>query len=122
MTTPKCAVPGCERAAVVEVILYDVYQYTDDRVYNVLYDQNYTCPYLCMEHLSENEQHCRRVMLDLPPEKLVLSGPEIVNPPQRREPAGQTRSYRSGGLRYPYTNRDGGNGFSVYRPLKGPSL
>jgi hypothetical protein len=122
MQTPGCAVPGCDREAVVEVILYDVYQYTDDGVYDVFYDQDESCPYLCLEHLSENEARCERVTLDLPPGRTSVTAEELVAASQRREPAGQMRSYRSGGLWYPYTNRYSGNGFSIYRPLTGRSL
>jgi hypothetical protein len=123
MAAPRCAVPGCDRAAVVEVIFYDVYPSDDGHVDDVVYEQDETCPYLCMEHLSENEARCQRVTLDLPHEQKLLTAEELRAAPEIREPAGPVRRYRDGGsLHYSYTNRCGGNGFSIYRPLKGWSL
>ncbi|MFJ1470124.1 hypothetical protein [Massilia orientalis] len=49
-----CAVHGCTRDAAVEVRLFDLYERTDGvRIFD---QQDYTCPYLCDEHVAENER------------------------------------------------------------------
>ena len=48
---PKCRVQGCSAHAEYEVILYDVYRTGD-----VVFDRDCTCPYLCAEHVVENEE------------------------------------------------------------------
>lgn len=53
----------------------------------VFWAQDFTCPYLCNECMLENEQKAEGV----------------------RKPRGV--------VHYPYTNRDGAQGFSIYRPL-----
>jgi hypothetical protein len=81
--TPKCSVAGCGRGADVEVILYDVY--ADLR--EVFYEQDTTCPYLCGQHMVENEEPARGV----------------------RKPRGH--------VIYPFTNQESAQGFTIYRPL-----
>ncbi len=78
-----CRVPGCTRLASVEVILYDVYFSSK----NIIFEQDYTCPFLCFTHMEENEQ------------KAV----------GERKP----RAW----VKYPYTNQGGRQGFTIYRPL-----
>ena len=41
----KCRVQGCTAHAEFEVILYDVYRTGD-----VLFQRDFTCPYLCPAH------------------------------------------------------------------------
>jgi len=81
----NCSAPGCERAAAVRVILYDVYLYNTEA--EVFYEEDYTCPYLCAEHVTENETKAVGV----------------------REPRGF--------VKYPYTNRGSAQGFTIYLPL-----
>ena len=80
----QCRVPGCTNQADLEVILYDFY--VDDP--SVFFQQDSTCPYICLTHAAENEQGMRGV----------------------RQPRG--------GASYPYTNRHGALGFTIYRPLQ----
>lgn len=47
----KCSVKGCDRKAVAEVILYDVY--SDGELF---FEQDRTCPFICAKHLIENEE------------------------------------------------------------------
>ena len=49
----KCNIRGCKTPAEFEVILYDVYVH-DERA---LYERDLTCPFLCSEHMAENESH-----------------------------------------------------------------
>jgi hypothetical protein len=80
----KCRVEGCKRRAEYEVILYDVYPYYGE----VFFQRDFTCPFLCSEHVARNEGRAVGV----------------------REPRGY--------VCYPYTNREGAQGFTIYRPLK----
>jgi hypothetical protein len=50
----KCSAPGCERSAEYEVYLYDYYFEKEE-----FYEQDYTCPFLCAEHMEENESRAR---------------------------------------------------------------
>jgi len=81
---PKCSVSGCTADAVCEVILYDVYLHDG----TVFFEQDYTCPYLCAEHVVENEAEAKG----------------------ERKPRGV--------VTYPYTNQHAAQGFTIYRPLK----
>jgi hypothetical protein len=56
---------------------------------HMFFERDFTFPYLCARHLAENEAGAQGV----------------------REPRGR--------MRYPFTNRDWAQGFSIYRPLKG---
>jgi hypothetical protein len=84
MKAPNCSVDGCTTPAEVEVILYDVYLADLREVY---FQRDRTCPYLCAEHMAENEAGCVG----------------------ERKPRGRTV--------YPFTNRNGAQGFTIYRPL-----
>lgn len=81
---PHCAVDGCENEAEVEVILYDVYL----QPRHVFFEQDFTCPYLCLDHVVENEE--------------------------KAEGERCPRGY----VKYPHTNRNDAQGFNIYRPLK----
>jgi hypothetical protein len=80
----KCNVRGCKNPAEFEVFLYDVYV-PDERVF---FERDFTCPFLCGEHMAENERH-----------------------------ASGTRAPRAS-VHYPYSNQEGALGFTIYRPLK----
>jgi hypothetical protein len=79
----NCGILGCNKPADFEVILYDVYV----RAGHVFFQRDVTCPFLCSEHMSENENHA--------------SG---IRAPRQH-------------VRYPYSNQNGAQGFTIYRPL-----
>jgi hypothetical protein len=81
----QCRAPGCTNNADVEVILYDLYLYGETG--DVFFERDYTCPFLCSLHMTENEEQARG----------------------ERKPRAT--------VRYPYTNRNGAQGFTIYRPL-----
>ena len=54
---------------------------------SVFFKQDFTCPFICQKHILENEQTARG----------------------ERKPRGVTY--------YKYTNQQGAQGFSIYRPL-----
>jgi hypothetical protein len=83
----KCRVHGCDKKAEFEAILYDVYPYP--AFADVFFQQDFTCPYLCAEHMVQNEVHSKGI----------------------RQPRGH--------VHYPFTNRHEAQGFTIYRPLKG---
>jgi len=78
-----CGVRKCTRIAHFEVILYDVY--TD--IGDVFFKQDEICPYICRDHMTENEEKASGV----------------------REPRGH--------IHYPFTNEYSAQGFTIYRPL-----
>jgi hypothetical protein len=86
MATHKCAVPGCGEEACVEVRLYDLYigRGYEPEVFN---ERDYTCPYLCEQHLLENEE--------------------------KAEGERKARGY----VKYPYSNQMSALGFTIYRDL-----
>jgi len=86
MADSKWSVDGCGQPAAVEVRLYDVYP--DGTIFD---ERDYTCPFLCPEHLRDKE--------------LKAQG--------ERKPRGF--------VRYPYTNQHGAQGFTIYRPINGSS-
>jgi hypothetical protein len=79
-----CSVDGCKRKPYVEVILYDFYDFANE----TFYEQDYSCPFLCLEHMQINEEKA--------------TGSRVPR----------------GNVHYPYTNKDGAQGFSKYNPLK----
>jgi hypothetical protein len=81
-----CSVPNCGRPAVYEAFLYDVY--TDRGNDQVFHEEDYTCRFLCSEHMIENEEQSRG----------------------ERKPRGY--------VKYPHTNREGAQGFTIYYPLE----
>jgi hypothetical protein len=82
MKPPQCSVDDCDRDSAVEVRLYDVYP--DGTVFDQL---DFTCPFLCRQHLKENEEGARG----------ERKGRGMVN--------------------YPFTNRENAVGFTIYRPF-----
>lgn len=81
--THRCCVEGCPSRAAYGVVLYDV----DLHEGGIRFEQDETCPYICVEHMIDNERHA---IGDRRPEERVD---------------------------YPYTNRNRVRGMSVYRPL-----
>jgi len=69
-----------------EVFLYDVYTKGEPQVF---FERDTTCPFLCPEHMVENEENVRGV----------------------RAPRGSAM--------YPYSNKNGALGFTIYRHLDG---
>lgn len=82
----KCSVEDCGQPAEYEVVLYDYYDFFEDP--ETFYEQDYTCPFLCQQHLDINEKNARG----------------------ERRPRGM--------VYYPYTNRHGAQGYSKYNPIK----
>ena len=80
----QCGVKGCRNPAYVEVILYDIYP-SEEKVF---FQQDFTCPFLCGEHMVENERKAKG----------------------KREPRGY--------VSYPFTNKESAQGFTIYRPLE----
>ena len=85
----ECSVKACEREAAYEVIFYDVYLYADVTVF---YATHESCPFICHQHMTENEHGART----------GLSDPNL-------------RAYR-GTVNYPHA-QSAGQGFVIYRPL-----
>lgn len=85
-----CSVHGCITQADYEVIFYDMYRYGGRA--EVFYERHNSCPYLCEQHMSENELGA-----------------------VTRLPDPDFRAYR-GIVDYPHT-RSRGQGFVIYRPL-----
>ncbi len=79
-----CAAPECTVPATVEVYLYDVYANSTGEVFSEI---DTTCPFLCAEHVKQNENEARG----------------------ERKPRGVTS--------YPFSNLNGAQGFTVYRSL-----
>ncbi|MEY8757925.1 restriction endonuclease [Peribacillus frigoritolerans] len=82
-TTTKCSVPGCENNAGYEVYLYDYYDSSNVE----FFEQDFTCPFICEEHMNENEENAR----------------------------GEKRP--RGSVRYPYTNKHHAQGYTRYQPV-----
>lgn len=80
----KCSVEGCSAAADFEVRLFDIYLHSPPKVFD---DLDFTCPYLCAEHMAQNESEAQG----------------------ERRPRGT--------VSYPFTNRQRAQGFTIYRPL-----
>jgi len=81
-----CAVPECTREAAVEVRLFDLYDLPNGiKIFDA---QDYTCPYLCHEHVAENERGATGT----------------------RAPRDVTR--------YPFSNQHGAQGVTTYRPVE----
>jgi hypothetical protein len=54
-STPKGCVDGCQKSAVVEVILYDIYPAEG----HVFFEPDFTCQFLCASHMVENEERAK---------------------------------------------------------------
>jgi hypothetical protein len=83
-TGQRCAVPGCEEYASFEVFLYDYYSAPINKEF---FKQDYTCPFICQEHMNENESKAIGL----------------------RKPRGI--------VHYPYTNKHGAQGYTKYKPI-----
>lgn len=79
-----CAAPNCTAPATVEVYLYDVYANSTGEVFSEI---DTTCPFLCAEHVKQNE----------------------VGAKGERKPRGT--------IEYPFSNANGAQGFTIYRNL-----
>jgi len=79
--THRCSVDGCPNLAAYEVFLYDF----DAAEGAVVFDQDESCPFICVEHAIANE----------------------------RVATGNGRLHTV--VAYPYTNRERRPGLSVYR-------
>jgi hypothetical protein len=77
-----CSVQDCSNQATAEVMLYDVYESGE-----VFFERDFTCPYLCPQHVAENEASIQGER-----------NPETIT-------------------NYKYTNQHSAQGFTVYRPL-----
>jgi hypothetical protein len=82
---PKCSVVTCTNSATVEVRLYAVYLQGPGTI--IFDEQDFTCPYLCGEHVEENERSAKG----------------------ERKPLGI--------VEYPFSNLHRAKGFTIYRPL-----
>jgi len=82
----RCAVPGCTSDAAVEVRLFDLYELPDG--VEIFDQRDYTCPYLCNEHVAENERRA-----------IGTRAPRDVT-------------------RYPFSNQHKAQGVTTYRPVE----
>lgn len=83
----ECFAPGCTSPAEFEVYLYDLYLTLMGDLSEEFFKQDFTCPYLCHHHMSENERDARGV----------------------RQPRGY--------VAYPFTNRGRAQGYTKYAPV-----
>ena len=79
-----CSVEHCTRLPDYEVVLYDYYAFMNE----TFYEQDYTCPFICQNHMEENERTAKG----------------------ERRPRGNCI--------YLYTNRGGAQGYAKYNPIK----
>jgi hypothetical protein len=79
--THRCAVEGCPNLAAYEVI-HDSFDLAEGAV---VFAQDESCPYICVEHAIDNERHSRG-----------KKAPDVV-------------------VDYPFTNRSRLPGISIYR-------
>jgi hypothetical protein len=109
----QCCADGCGREAGYEVFLYDYYSFNGD----VFFQGDSTCPYLCKTHVIENEGGVLRIPEhdSAGQDSTTEIGEEIMN--IEVIPAGPERKYR-GSYQYPHTNKQGAQGFTIYRPLR----
>lgn len=84
----KCSAPNCQKPAEFEVYLYDLYLRLDGELREEFFQQDFTCPYLCHDHVTENEREANGI----------------------RQPRGY--------VEYPFTNRGRAQGYTKYRPIK----
>jgi hypothetical protein len=85
MATPKCSVLARNNPATFEVRLYAVYLQGPETI--IFDERDFTCPYLCAEHVDENERAAKG----------------------KREPLGIVEC--------PFSNLHRAKGFTIYRPL-----
>lgn len=89
LPTPEtqCSVDGCSNRPDYIVLLYDHYDPEP-----IFFEQDYTCPFLCEDHMQENER-----------------GVGNAGAGERRYP----RAFN----RYPYSNRFSAQGYTKYSPM-----
>lgn len=75
----RCRFKDCDSDSEYEVVLYDVYPLVPD----LFREQHYSCPYIRLRHMAENEKTAKGV----------------------RKPEGN--------VQYKYTNRSGVLGFTI---------
>lgn len=108
---PCCSVKGCTRKAEFRVILYDVY-----RDGSVFFEEDYTCPRLCAQHLRENEEGAKSNNgVEIP--HTVEHGFRITNLADVPEPQPTDLRRARGCVLYPFTNQNLAQGFTIYVPL-----
>lgn len=145
--TPKCSVENCGSDASVEVLLYDFYA----EIPEVRLDRDFTCPFLCDDHMVQNEREAFTALTKSELSEWVEDLQDILKQPApsvvarmiegnsemnvsriEREPEamsigeiGQEPEYHlppirkpRGHVSYPFTNRQGAQGFTVYRNLE----
>lgn len=79
----KCSVDGCILPADYEVYLYDFYPFQNEE----FFEQDYTCPFLCNEHMELNEREAKG----------------------ERKPRGF--------VSYPFSKQNFAQGYTTYAPL-----
>lgn len=79
----SCSVKGCNEQAAYRVVLYDFYPHNGE----LFFEQDITCPFICVAHAIENEQSAEG----------------------ERKPRGI--------VRYRHTNQHVAQGFTLYQPL-----
>lgn len=117
-----CSVDGCKKRATVKVLLYDLYLYN---VGEVFWEQDFTCPWLCREHMLENERGAKSHDLLPEPADPIGHEPGELRTYNCRELAEMYREpeptpFRKGrGVTYyPFTNRHQAQGFTIYQPIR----
>lgn len=85
MIATKCAIQGCTNSAEFEVYLYDYYASPINKEFM---EQDFTCPYLCEDHMNLNET-------------LAIG---------KKEPRGT--------VSYPYSNKNKAQGYTKYIPIR----
>jgi hypothetical protein len=85
VTATKCAVHGCTRSAEFKVYLYDYYAPPINKEFM---EQDFTCPYLCEDHMNFNET-------------------QAIGKKEHR-----------GTVTYPYSNKNKAQGYTKYIPIR----
>ena len=143
---PKCCVENCGEDAAVEVLLYDFYA----EMLEVLLERDFTCPFLCSDHMAENERQAFTAITKSELSEWVEDLQDILKQPAPtvfarmikgnsemnvsriereseavsigeigREPEYHLPPIRKprGHVTCPFTNRQGAQGFTIYRNL-----
>ena len=51
----ECAVEGCTSTELFSVWLNDTYRDSNNEIYDTFHEQDFTCPFLCKDHMEENK-------------------------------------------------------------------
>jgi len=106
----RCGVGECGSLPAYEVILYDVYLDTGE----LFFEQDITCPYLCSKHMIENERQAySQEEIHPAAPGAVQNIAEIMQNTRKGPPNRRPR----GSVHYPRTNKNGAQGFTIYRPI-----